>query len=123
ASNPGAVMTDAVAHEVGERARPFDLVGLDGRRVHLDDLREQAFLLIFLRHAGGLICRAHLVKVLHHPERIDELGTVLFVAFDRPERLRDSLLRGLDVPYPVLVDPERSAYRAWGLASRRCGRA
>jgi hypothetical protein len=55
------------------------------------------------------------VKVLHHAERIDGLGTALFVAFDAPECLRESLLHGLEVPYPVLVDRERSAYRAWGL--------
>ncbi len=54
------------------------------------------------------------MKVLHHRQRIDALGTVLFVAFNPPERLRDSLLHGLDVPYPVLVDRDRSAYRAWG---------
>ena len=56
------------------------------------------------------------MKVLHHRQRIDQRGTALFVVFDPPERLRDSLLRGLEVPYPVLVDRERSAYRAWGLA-------
>jgi alkyl-hydroperoxide reductase/thiol specific antioxidant family protein len=56
------------------------------------------------------------VKVLHHRQWVDELGTALFVAFDRPGCLRDSLLRGLDVPYPVLADCDRSAYRAWGLA-------
>jgi hypothetical protein len=55
------------------------------------------------------------VKVLHHRQRIDRLGTAIFVAFDRPERLRESLLRGLEVPYPVLVDRERHAYSAWGL--------
>ena len=53
--------------------------------------------------------------MLHDRDRINELGTAVFVAFDEPERLRDSLLRGLDVPYPVLVDMDRSAYRAWGL--------
>lgn len=56
------------------------------------------------------------MKVLHHRERIDELGTALFVAFDSPERLRHSLLHDLTVPYPVLVDRERSAYHAWGLS-------
>jgi len=55
------------------------------------------------------------VKVLQHRQRIDALGTVVFVAFDPPVRLRDSLLHGLAVPYPVLVDRDRSAYRAWGL--------
>lgn len=55
------------------------------------------------------------MKVLHHRERIDEAGTAVFVAFDEPEQLCHSLLHGIHVPYPVLVDPGRSAYRAWGL--------
>ncbi|MBA3736220.1 MAG: redoxin domain-containing protein [Actinobacteria bacterium] len=55
------------------------------------------------------------MKVLHYRQRIDALGTVLFVAFDEPDRLQRTLLRGLKLPYPLLVDPERSAYRAWGL--------
>jgi peroxiredoxin len=45
-------MTEARAPVVGEQARPFGLVDLDGRPVRLDDLRAQAFLLVFLRHAG-----------------------------------------------------------------------
>jgi peroxiredoxin len=45
-------MADATPPAVGDPARPFDLVALDGRRVCLDDLRGRAFLLVFLRHAG-----------------------------------------------------------------------
>lgn len=52
AAIPPRGMTNVGLPVVGERARPLDLTGLDGRRVRLDDLRGQAFLLIFLRHAG-----------------------------------------------------------------------
>jgi peroxiredoxin len=45
-------MSGATAPQVGEQARPLDLVDLDGARVRLEDLRGRAFLLIFLRHAG-----------------------------------------------------------------------
>jgi peroxiredoxin len=56
------------------------------------------------------------VKVLGYKHRLDEIGaTAVFVTFDDPEPVRDRLLAGLDVPYPVLVDREREAYRAWGL--------
>jgi len=56
------------------------------------------------------------VKVLGYRQRLDEIGaTAVFVTFDDPEPVRDRLLAGLDVPYPVLVDREREAYRAWGL--------
>jgi peroxiredoxin len=45
-------MTGVTAPAVGERARPLDLHDLDGRRVRLEDRRGQAFVLVFLRHAG-----------------------------------------------------------------------
>lgn len=45
-------MSSPAAPAVGDRARPLDLHNLDGRQVRLEDLHGQAFLLIFLRHAG-----------------------------------------------------------------------
>jgi len=56
------------------------------------------------------------VKVLGQKARLDEIGAAaVFVVFDAPERVRGGLLRGLDIPFPVLVDADRDAYRAWGL--------
>jgi len=56
------------------------------------------------------------VKVLHHRDRVARTGgTAVFVVHDTPERVRAGLLRGLDLPWPVLVDLDRVAYRAWGL--------
>ena len=57
------------------------------------------------------------MKVQSRRERIERVdATVLFVAFDEPELLRRSLLADLDPAFPVLVDRDRAAYRAWGLA-------
>ena len=55
------------------------------------------------------------MKVLHHRQRIEAAGTALFVSFDEPERIRRTLVKGLEPAFPLLVDRERSAYRAWGL--------
>jgi hypothetical protein len=57
------------------------------------------------------------VKVLSYRDRIEAAGgVVLAVAFESPERM----LSGVDDPWPVLIDRERVAYRAWGL--RRASR-
>lgn len=37
------------------------------------------------------------------------------VVHDEPELVRTRLLRDLDVPYPVVVDDARNAYRSYGL--------
>lgn len=56
------------------------------------------------------------MKVLSRKRQLDDLGaTAVFVVHDDPTLVRNGLLSGLDVPYPVLVDRERAAYRAWGM--------
>lgn len=56
------------------------------------------------------------MQVLGQKAKLEEIGaTALFVVCDEPERVRAGLLSGLDVPFPVLVDRERDAYRAWGM--------
>jgi AhpC/TSA antioxidant enzyme len=56
------------------------------------------------------------VKVLHSRQRITAVGgEAVFVVHDPPDRVRAGMLAGLEVPWPVLVDLDRVAYRAWGL--------
>jgi len=56
------------------------------------------------------------VEVLEYKQQLDEAdASAVFVTIDDPEPVRRGLLAGLEVPYPVLVDRERVAYRDWGL--------
>jgi hypothetical protein len=56
------------------------------------------------------------VKVHDQKARLDEVGaTALFVVHDEPALVRTTLLANLEPAYPILVDRERVAYRAWGL--------
>jgi hypothetical protein len=55
------------------------------------------------------------VKVLRYRDRIDAAGIAAFVVHDKPDRVRDWMLKDLEVPYPMLVDLEMSSYREWGL--------
>lgn len=56
------------------------------------------------------------MKVRDRSDRLDAVGgRAVFVVHDEPDRIRESMLAGLDVDFPVLVDTDRRAYRAWGL--------
>ena len=59
------------------------------------------------------------MKVRDRWERWDAIdAAALFVVFDEPDLVHRSMLADLDVdalPFPVLVDRERSAYARWGL--------
>ncbi len=54
--------------------------------------------------------------MIEQQAEIDQIGgVVVLVAYDRPGLIGTRMMRGLEVPFPILFDPERVAYRAWGL--------
>lgn len=56
------------------------------------------------------------MQVLTQKPKLDQLGaTAIFVVHDDPDAVRAGLLHGLEMPFPVLVDLDRTAYAAWGL--------
>jgi hypothetical protein len=52
-------------------------------------------------------------------ERQDDIaaaeGQVLLVAYDEASLLQAKMLRGIESPFPILFDPKKAAYRAWGM--------
>src|SRR5262249_31581021 len=60
-------------------------------------------------------CRAHLGEVREHYEEIRRLGgDVLVVSFAPPAQLTAYLVAGA-FPFPIVTDPTRHAYQAFGL--------
>lgn len=56
------------------------------------------------------------MKVLGQREKLEAVGAeAVFVVHDGAELVRRTMLHDLDVPFPVLVDPARVAYAAWGM--------
>lgn len=56
------------------------------------------------------------MKVGRYRDRLAAAGaTAVFVVHDDPEVVRGTLLAGVDPSFPIAVDLDRSAYRAWGL--------
>lgn len=60
------------------------------------------------------------MKVVERQDRLDAAGAqAVFVVHDDPDLIRETMLEDLEVPFPVLVDLHRDAYRDWGI--RRAG--
>lgn len=60
------------------------------------------------------------MKVCQREDRIRAVGAeAVFVLHDDPDLVRATMLDGLEVPFPILIDEPRGAYGAWG--ARRAG--
>lgn len=95
----------------------LSLLTTSGEPVVLASLwREQPLLLFFLRHFGCAVCRAELLRVRDHDADFRSRGaTIAAISAATPEAT-ERFSQRYRLPFPILANPDRSVYRAFGLA-------
>jgi len=97
---------------VGDKLAPRTLTNLDGQAVPIPD-PEHLVHLQFRRHAGCPICNTHLRSVTLALDDIKAAGIREVVFFhSTAELLRE---HQQELPYDVIPDPDRNAYRDFGV--------
>lgn len=100
---------------VGHPAPGFSALSSDGYQRSLTDHAGHNLLLVFNRYLGSRPCREHARALWHNRERLAALDTgVLLVSFESMEHI-GWYLTGADAPWPILSDPHRRIYHAYGL--------
>lgn len=110
------MLTGTLPPGVGDPAPDATLLDLDGGEVALSSLwKVRPAVLVFLRYFGCPFCQAQVVSLRDNRERFREAGAnvVLIGQGDIEDGL--AFIGSREVPFPVLLDPDRVAYRAYGL--------
>jgi len=103
--------------QVHDPAPDVSLLDMAAREASLSAFwRREPAVVVFLRYFGCPFCQAQVVHLRDERERFEEVGAgIVLIGQGRPsdataftERMRQ--------PFECLVDPNRSAYRAYGLA-------
>ncbi len=101
---------------VGAPAPRLELPDAAGVRHSLRDFHGRPVLVSFLGPAHCQFCRGHVIRTIQARADLERLGAdVVLVAFHDPELLTAKMLRDLELPYTLLLDPQMAAYRQWGL--------
>jgi peroxiredoxin len=102
--------------EVGDLAPDALLMDPEGRDVTLSSLwTDRPAVIVFLRYFGCPFCQAQVVALRRDQERFrDSDARVVLVGHGNHEDAV-AFLQAKRVPFPLLLDQERSAYRAYGL--------
>jgi peroxiredoxin len=102
--------------EVGDVAPDALLMDPDGNDVHLSSLwKTRPAVVVFLRYFGCPFCQAQVVAIRRDEALFREAGAhVVLIGHGNHE---DALafLQAKRVPFPLLLDRDREAYRAYGL--------
>jgi peroxiredoxin len=107
---------------IPSHAPDIELFDTDGNPVRLADYWQgERTALVFMRHVGCIFCREQVQDLRDNAAAIREAGiSVVVITPDRPSRAR-KFVEEYRVPFPVLTDPERNAYRAYGLVDGSFG--
>jgi len=111
---------EPVAPEPGEAAPDLPLLDTVGQRVPLGSFWDGApAVLVFLRYFGCPFCQRQVVQLRDDHASFQELGGRVVLVGQGTAEEGASFAERLRTPFACVVDPDRSAYRAYGLVSGR----
>ena len=102
--------------EVGDAAPDALLIDLEHKEVRLSSFwAQRPAVVVFLRYLGCPFCQTQVVTLRNEHERIRRAGAdVGLVGHGDPEAAVE-FASSKQLPFPLLLDPDRGTYRAYGL--------
>ncbi|AHM62957.1 alkyl hydroperoxide reductase/ thiol specific antioxidant/ mal allergen [Flammeovirgaceae bacterium 311] len=96
----------------------FKLKDVFGRTIDLNEYSNKKVLLAFFRHAGCPFCnlRVHTLSKAHEELKAKGLEMIFFFESKENIILRSSFHQGIS-PIPIISDPDKVWYNAYGLES------
>jgi peroxiredoxin len=116
-AGPATRFDDRVHPRVGEPAPDAELVLPGEGVVPLSAFwEEQPAVLVFLRYFGCPFCQAQVVGLREDRTRFERAGADVVLVGQGDASAEAAFREARGVPFPILLDTEREAYRAYGLA-------
>lgn len=96
----------------------FNEIDIFGRPINLENYRDKKVLLAFFRHAGCPFCnlRVHTLTKYHEAWKEKGLEMIFFFESKSQVLLRSTFHQEVS-PIPLISDPEKKIYDAYGLES------
>jgi peroxiredoxin len=109
-------------HDDAPEAPDLTLVDTDGAERSLSEFwREGLTAFTFIRYLGCIFCRAQVKELRDRQAEIERAGLqIVIVTPERPLPSRE-FAEQFALPFPLLTDPRREAYRAYGLTEATRG--
>lgn len=103
--------------EVGSVAPDFSLSTSDGKTIRLSDFKgKKHVVLYFMREFMCLQCQGHVLQLKRLYDQIKAQDTEVLVIGGGNAKGAERVTAMLKVPFPVLVDTDRSVYQQYNLS-------
>jgi len=119
-SGPVYLRWTEVPLQSGDRAPAAQVIDFERRAVNLSQLwAEGAALVLFWRHFGCGCGLDRIKRLKQEIARYGELGASVTIVGQGDPELAAEYRRKYDLPVPILSDPSRDAFRAYGVLEGR----
>lgn len=109
-------MSDVVLLQPGTAAPDLSLFDSGGALVPLAQFwSAQPLLIFFMRHFGCAACREHLFQIRGAYTALQAQGSAVVAVAQHDPDLTARYAQTYHLPFPVLADPARQAYQAFGV--------
>ena len=108
---------DAVELKVGDKAPDFALVGTDGKTHKLSELRGKTVVVAWFPKAFTSGCTTQCKALKESGEAIRAYDVEYFAASVDDAETNKKFAESLELDFPVLSDPEKSAAKAYGVVN------
>jgi peroxiredoxin len=103
--------------EAGDPAKGFEVRDIHDRPVTLTDYEGKTLLLSFYRYAACPFCNLRVRRLCRAHPLLRERGLEMLAFFESPRESIEEYVGKAQAPFPIVPDPERVVYRAYGVES------
>ncbi|WP_413729992.1 peroxiredoxin-like family protein [Sodalis sp. RH22] len=104
---------------IGEKAHNFVFASpWDGKKDFFTETKNQRSLLLFLRYFGCTTCQLEIHNLILDYPKFKQAGVEVYVVLQSSAATITSELKQEDIPFVLVLDPEQTLYKAYGIGSR-----
>jgi peroxiredoxin len=107
---------ESIDAKIGSFAPDFKLQATNGQEIALSDFRGKTnVILFFIRETTCPQCRTHVAQLGRMHEQFREAGAEIVVILGNDLETAKIYANGIDLPFPILSDPQRKVYHLYEL--------
>jgi thioredoxin-dependent peroxiredoxin len=99
----------------GDKAKDFTVRDLNGNPLALQDFKGKKLMLSFFRYASCPFCNLRIHDLIVRHASLEKQGLSLVAVFQSPEESIRQYAGKQNPPFPIIPDPARELYRAYGV--------
>ncbi len=107
-----------MALSIGALAPPITIPDFSGRQVDTTSMTGRPLLISFYRYASCPLCNLRMRALMLDYADLHARGLQFVAVFQSSASAISEYISRHDVPFPIIADPDRALYRAFGVESK-----